>query len=877
MGTVATYDSNKKLAVLRKALFITFIISAALSLFLLFPVSAQASVAPIILTFVGNGGRNASNSETVVRSVEANQIVQLTSPLTPDGSEMFTRSGCIFGGWGRYAFSIPTDVITSVEILNADVTLYAVWITAPDVRLTFNGNGGWSRDGINAYLYDFPANLGQVSLDAYGPPADYFRLAGYNFVGWSQTPTGIPIINTISIDTSDVSVYAIWLPGPDVNMSFDGNGGTNALGNSVVTRGVIQINQTLLLSNFTFSTDEAFVNPGYEFAGWTMANDPLAPVVQSIEIGTSSATVYAKWESIDHTVYFYDGSTQLGARSVASMTPINFNNLQFGGVLYNADLSVPGKGNFIGWLYYPAGSAVLSPFPADLLVYNDLDLYAHWSAVEFTVTYETSGAGPGSAAPIDINSYSSNTYARVLDGPGIIPPAANMMFIGWRTTNGEITYYPDSYIQITGDTFLYPYFVMNSTDIYITFDSYSAEGLTYTMVVTPFSNITLPDDSIVHFSNPGHWLAGWTEIPGDLSNIHQVNASFYVTGNITLYANWIYTLSFDPIPVSSPIPLPDGSNTPPGGNAPAPSSPGGGGPAPSSPGGGGGPIAAPTSTPSPKTTTTPVITPTATPTKTPTPIRIPKPQSESLTLEAASIVDESDSNITVGVKLQWRSVIGVYNYDIYRSTNEGSFILIASGVSGNLYVDVGLDPDTKFSYIICPAGLNIDDTNASNIITVTTGPTTAPLLKNAEGEYVLPNGYILMQINDPMMNVNGEKVEVDPGRGTAPMLVRDRTMLPIRAVVEAMDGAVDWDPDEWKVALSANGSAVVMWIGQYEYSINGMNAVMDIEPFLENERTFLPLRFVAESLNCRVTWINATMEILIVYRRTDNVENPDII
>ena len=146
-----------------------------------------------------------------------------------------------------------------------------------------------------------------------------------------------------------------------------------------------------------------------------------------------------------------------------------------------------------------------------------------------------------------------------------------------------------------------------------------------------------------------------------------------------------------------------------------------------------------------------------------------------------------------------------------------------------------------------------------------TGSEAAPLLLDKDGNMVPANGYILMQINNPMMSVNGQTVEVDEGKGTAPMVRRDRTMLPIRAVVEAMEGIVKWDDGEKRATLEAGGNIVVMWIGKFEYIVNDAAAEMDIAPFIENGRTFLPLRFAAENLNCRVTWINATKEILIVY------------
>jgi hypothetical protein len=65
--------------------------------------------------------------------------------------------------------------------------------------------------------------------------------------------------------------------------------------------------------------------------------------------------------------------------------------------------------------------------------------------------------------------------------------------------------------------------------------------------------------------------------------------------------------------------------------------------------------------------------------------------------------------------------------------------------------------------------------------------------------------------------------------------------------------------------LAVGDNTVIMGIGKFEYHVNGVEDEMDISPFIENDRTFLPLRFVAQNLDCRVTWMNETREILIVY------------
>ncbi|MCH5185415.1 MAG: hypothetical protein J1F64_04730, partial [Oscillospiraceae bacterium] len=57
----------------------------------------------------------------------------------------------------------------------------------------------------------------------------------------------------------------------------------------------------------------------------------------------------------------------------------------------------------------------------------------------------------------------------------------------------------------------------------------------------------------------------------------------------------------------------------------------------------------------------------------------------------------------------------------------------------------------------------------------------------ADGETI-----ITLQIDNPNMTVDGRSEEIDPGRGTTPVIVNDRTLVPIRAIIEAVGGTVDW-------------------------------------------------------------------------------------
>ena len=136
------------------------------------------------------------------------------------------------------------------------------------------------------------------------------------------------------------------------------------------------------------------------------------------------------------------------------------------------------------------------------------------------------------------------------------------------------------------------------------------------------------------------------------------------------------------------------------------------------------------------------------------------------------------------------------------------------------------------------------------------------------------SGYIILRVNSQYMNVNGATVEVDPGRGTAPVVINGRTMAPARAIVEAMGGSVGWDDAKRQVTLYANGNYVMMTLDQTFYTVNDTVKIMDTDPIEMNGRTLIPLRFASEALGCTVEWFGATEEILIVFAGGGGAQKP---
>lgn len=93
-----------------------------------------------------------------------------------------------------------------------------------------------------------------------------------------------------------------------------------------------------------------------------------------------------------------------------------------------------------------------------------------------------------------------------------------------------------------------------------------------------------------------------------------------------------------------------------------------------------------------------------------------------------------------------------------------------------------------------------------------------------------------------------EQVPLD----VAPYIKENRTFVPIRALTEGFGANVTWTDDN-HITIDLNGHSIVMVPGTYNYWIDGELKTMDTVPEIVQDRTFVPVRFVAEALGFEVT------------------------
>lgn len=99
--------------------------------------------------------------------------------------------------------------------------------------------------------------------------------------------------------------------------------------------------------------------------------------------------------------------------------------------------------------------------------------------------------------------------------------------------------------------------------------------------------------------------------------------------------------------------------------------------------------------------------------------------------------------------------------------------------------------------------------------------------------------------------------------GQKPVIVDGRTLVPLRAIFEAMGAEVNWDNNTQTVTATRNGTAISLAIGSDKLYVNGEERTLDVPAQLINGSTMVPVRAVAESFNCEVDWNDGARRVYI--------------
>lgn len=109
------------------------------------------------------------------------------------------------------------------------------------------------------------------------------------------------------------------------------------------------------------------------------------------------------------------------------------------------------------------------------------------------------------------------------------------------------------------------------------------------------------------------------------------------------------------------------------------------------------------------------------------------------------------------------------------------------------------------------------------------------------------------------ININGQRINPD----VSAFVQNGRTMAPLSAVFKKLGADVQWVGSEQKVVVNYNNTKITLWIGNKQAEVNSNVRQMEVAPVIVNNRTMVPLRFISENIVMKVGWLGSVKLVTI--------------
>ena len=143
-------------------------------------------------------------------------------------------------------------------------------------------------------------------------------------------------------------------------------------------------------------------------------------------------------------------------------------------------------------------------------------------------------------------------------------------------------------------------------------------------------------------------------------------------------------------------------------------------------------------------------------------------------------------------------------------------------------------------------------------------------IKNKCGVIELTIGSKIATIADTVEDLRNPQKRKDVTLEVAPYIKNNRTFIPVRFVADALGASVEWDAESGTATLRSEENIIKLttndkWIQVSDYKpVVWKKTKMDTAPHIVNNRMFVPIRYIAENLNCDVEWNGETSTALII-------------
>ena len=434
------------------------------------------------VTFDKNGGSGANFTRTIAYG---STYTKVDKPA---------RTGYDFIGW--YTAKTGGNQVTETTKMTtaSNHTVYARW-SPKTFTVYFNSNGGSS------------VSSKKVTYDGYYESLTTPTRKNYTFLGWYTAKSGGTLVtaSTKVTITSSQTLYAQW-EGDKYTVTFDKNGGD---GDNYI--------RSIAYGN-TYTKVDKPTRTGYDFIGWYTARTGGSQVTETTTMSTAEDhTVYAQWTAKQYTVTLNDNYYHSDIGIIVKKT-----------VTYDStygELTAPTREyyKFDGWYTAATGGTKVT---ASTKVTNAADhtLYAHWTANNYSVTYDKNG-GNGDNFIRSI-AYGS-TYVKV-----DIPTRTGYSFAGWYTEKTGGSQVTETTIMSTAANHtLYAHWTANKYTI--TYDKNGGNGDNFTRSIaygSTYAKVDIP-------TRTGYTFSGWYTAKTGGSQVTDTTIMSNAE-NHTLYAHW---------------------------------------------------------------------------------------------------------------------------------------------------------------------------------------------------------------------------------------------------------------------------------------------------------------------------------------------------
>lgn len=126
------------------------------------------------------------------------------------------------------------------------------------------------------------------------------------------------------------------------------------------------------------------------------------------------------------------------------------------------------------------------------------------------------------------------------------------------------------------------------------------------------------------------------------------------------------------------------------------------------------------------------------------------------------------------------------------------------------------------------------------------------------------------KLNEKAGKKNGVKLYVNgEASDSEPFVKKGNTYVPFRAIAEALEAEVIWNPEKRSITVSKDGVSIQLLVGSKTATVNGKKISLDAPATVTKGNTYVPVRFISEALNATVKWESESQTVVVYEEKAE--------